>query len=752
MGICGTSEEDGEPKEETVETIMNKNRRCTDILFLLIFFAFMVGLFAAGIYGFANGDPRILIYGTDYQGDLCDSGHLDGLKTRYWVNPYEIMSSIPSATKSNRYNFRDVKSICLDACPITATEKDSVHWVCNYPDSRDGYGYSAWTTDTWRANKYDYFSLLNETLQKTSLQYKGPCYPVLLPTVNNYQSCTYFGTVSNTSEAAFTKLAQEKLGADAASSRPESYPLSSVVGTLSSTVSDFLSAPLAIMERYVDDFAQGWAVCLVMGFFIPVALSFMWLFILRYFTGIFAYLIVLAVNVGAILCTIFLYMKAGIIGSDAIDAAIGSDAESVVGGTYSGSYTDPSKDNEDVLKYCAIIATIFTVLFLFFSLLMLRRIAIAVAVIKVATQAIAGAPSVVFFPVVPVLASLGFGAYWVAAAVYLFSSGNIEMQKCDLVADFPPYKYCIEPSVNSTLNCHCGYKAEMDEPLQYMLLYHLFGLLWTTQFLQAMTYLVLASVFATYYFRGGTYGSDLSGWINTPVIQSMRKMSWYHSGSAALGSLMVAILQFIRIIVAYMVNKMKAMEKDNVVLKYAACCVQYCLWYLQKVIEWLNRNAYILIAIEGRSFCFSAFEAIALIFNNILTVGAVNVVGDTLLFLGKLSISLLSGFLAFLMLDRPEYTTGDNKVSSPLFIVLFVVVFAFVIAGLFMSVVEMAIDTVLLSFCKDCKLHSGKPKFAPPLLEAVLGKAGEEGKARTKARAERAADKAFKAQEAANNA
>ena len=46
---------------------------------------------------------------------------------------------------------------------------------------------------------------------------------------------------------------------------------------------------------------------------------------------------------------------------------------------------------------------------------------------------------------------------------------------------------------------------------------------------------------------------------------------------------MVAILQFIRIIVAYMVNKMKAMEKDNVVLKYAACCVQYCLWYLQKV-------------------------------------------------------------------------------------------------------------------------------------------------------------------------
>jgi hypothetical protein len=29
-------------------------------------------------------------------GDLCDKGDNDGLKVRYWVNPYEIMSSIPA--------------------------------------------------------------------------------------------------------------------------------------------------------------------------------------------------------------------------------------------------------------------------------------------------------------------------------------------------------------------------------------------------------------------------------------------------------------------------------------------------------------------------------------------------------------------------------------------------------------------------------------------------------------------------------
>lgn len=693
--------------------------------------------------GFANGDPRILIFGTDYQGELCDKGDNEGLKVRYWVNPYEIMSSLPTYNGGNTYNLRDVKSICLAGCPAAATAVDTVNWVCNYPDSKDGYGYSNWTRAEWKANDYNYFSSLSSTLQTSSLQFKGPCYPVLLPTVNNYQSCTYYGNVSSTSEAEFQSLALA-----AGVSMPESYALSSIVTTLSSTVSDFLSAPVQIMERYIDDFSQGWAVCLVMGFVAPVILSFLWLGILRYFTGIFAYFIILVVNLAAIACTLFLYLKAGLIGTDAISAAVGDNAADVVG---SSGYADPATENEEVLKYCAYIATALTVIFLVFSLLMLRRIATAVAVIKVATQAISGAPSVILFPIAPVLVALGFGAYWIAAAVYLFAAGDITMQACDIVDNYPPKKYCIDP--DSTLNCHCGYKSEMDQNLQYMLLYHLFGLLWTTQFLQAMTYLILASVFATYYFRGGNYGDSVTGWLNTPVLQSMRKMSWFHSGSAAFGSLLVAIMQFIRIIVAYMVHKMKTMEKDNIIIKYAACCVQYCLWYLQKVIEWLNRNAYILIAIEGNSFCWSAWEAISLIFHNILTVGAVNVVGDTLLFLGKLSVSLLAGFLAFLMLDSEAYTTGDSKVSSPLFIVLFVVVFAFVISGLFMSVVEMAIDTVLLSFCKDCKLHGGKPKFAPPLLEEVLGKAEEESKAKISADTERRKAKAdAAAQKAADKA
>ena len=263
-----------------------------------------------------------------------------------------------------------------------------MNWVCNYPDSVDGYGYAATTRDEWAANNYDYYDMLSDALKKQSLNNKGPCYPVLLPTVNAYESCTYYGNASATAVAALTAEIAAKGEGDA-----ELLAVGPMVAVLSATVSDYLSTPMATFERYVDDFSQAWVVLLVMGFIAPVVLSFVWMGVLRYFTGMFAYLIIFMVNAMAMLCTLYLYMKAGVIGSDQVTAYVGTD----MGDNLEG-YTDPSEDNAEVMEVCAHIALAITICLFLFSILMLKRVRTAVAVIKVATQAIGGAPSVVFFP------------------------------------------------------------------------------------------------------------------------------------------------------------------------------------------------------------------------------------------------------------------------------------------------------------------------------------------------------------------
>ena len=93
---------------------------------------------ACGGYGFTNGDPALLIMGTDYEGVLCDekgtgvagtgSGNVidnSGLKTRYWANFLEVAAVARSAAvaattpsfASSSYTLADAKSMCVSTCP-----------------------------------------------------------------------------------------------------------------------------------------------------------------------------------------------------------------------------------------------------------------------------------------------------------------------------------------------------------------------------------------------------------------------------------------------------------------------------------------------------------------------------------------------------------------------------------------------------------------------------------------------------------
>ncbi|KAL4299947.1 hypothetical protein AHAS_Ahas17G0151800 [Arachis hypogaea] len=72
----------------------------------------------------------------------------------------------------------------------------------------------------------------------------------------------------------------------------------------------------------------------------------------------------------------------------------------------------------------------------------------------------------------------------------------------------------------------------------------------------------------------------------------------------------------------------------------------------------------------GKGFLSASSIATKLIMNNILKNGRLNVIGDVILFLGKLCISLASALFAFLMLDTYKYSSAHNKMSSLLLLVV----------------------------------------------------------------------------------
>lgn len=160
----------------------------------------------------------------------------------------------------------------------------------------------------------------------------------------------------------------------------------------------------------------------------------------------------------------------------------------------------------------------------------------------------------------------------------------------------------------------------------------MFGLFWLVFFASAFGEMVLAGVFATWYwtrprskvpfftltaavFRALRY-TQLFFWKKINLKKWFFLLNRYHIGTLAFGSLLVAICRMIRVVLEYIDQKLK--QYDNQVTKAILCCLKCCFYCLEKFIKFINRNAYIMCAIHGKNFCVSAKDAFSLLMRNIL--------------------------------------------------------------------------------------------------------------------------------------
>jgi len=687
------------------------DRTCRDVFFLIVFAAFWVGMLAVAGIGFSQGDPGVLVFGLDYRGNLCgkdnDGGlNLESYDYRYWPNTQE-MAALGSI------QIMDAKSICLKGCPKPA-EADasgavtSVKWVCDYPD--DGH-VAGMTMQQWSDASYDYFDQLNDTSKASSKEFKGPCYPVAMKSTSVYWSCQYTDGYAEGFEQYWTS---DAVGG--------AQPTDDTGGAIEDTINAYMSEPYMVMERYVADLMTAWAAVVVCGLVCPVVLSFLFLACMRYFTALFVWLTIILVNLLSIALTIFTFIKAGIIGDDEISSIAGESSKQTLEDA-AGVELDAASSNKDALVGMAVVMTITTVLLFLFTLAMISKLSVATKILKVATQAVMATPTVVLYPLSSFVLLFGFVVYWLFAAVYLYSSGEIQKRDCtstwmtdNMGGD--------ATTVMDAADLPCGYEVVLDANLQYMLAYHFFGLLWTIQFITAFGQCVIAGAIATYYWTRGE-GDEAS-----PVLNSIYRTARYHTGSMALGSFIVAVLEFFRSIMVYVENKCKQLTEDNetagAMVKGCFCCIQCCLACVEWLLKFINRQAYIVIAVDGSSYCTAVSRAVSLMLSNVLTLATVNTVGDCILFLGKVAISFGSALVTYLYLDQDTYSFGEKSISSPLLVVLMAFISSYAVAGAFMSVTEMAVDTVLLSYCIDCDENNGRAVNAPPALAEVLESAAKE--------------------------
>ena len=179
--------------------------------------------------------------------------------------------------------------------------------------------------------------------------------------------------------------------------------------------------------------------------------------------------------------------------------------------------------------------------------------------------------------------------------------------------------------------------------------YIIFMLFWLFAFVNGLNQMTLAGSFGAYYWtRFSNASKDKKN--NIPfftLIGSFGRAIFYHFGTIAFGSLILAIVKLIRVILEFLHRKLKKKEDSSKIAKFLMCCCKCCFCCLERFIKFLNRYAFIITSIYSLNFCRAAAKAVKLITTNALRVLVIDKIANFILFLSTIAITASIGVASF---------------------------------------------------------------------------------------------------------
>ncbi|KFQ11331.1 Choline transporter-like 2, partial [Leptosomus discolor] len=372
-----------------------------------------------------------------------------------------------------------------------------------------------------------------------------------------------------------------------------------------------------------------------------------------------------------------------------------------------------------------IILCIVEVVIILLLIFLRKRILIAIALIKEASRAIGHIMMSLLFPLCTFFLLCLCIAYWASTAVFL-STSNEAVYKVFNESACPFSGQTCNPETFNTTNvtklcsdAQClfafyGGETAYHKYLIALQFFNIFMFFWLANFVIALGQVTLAGAFASYYWAFKK-PDDMPAF---PLFSAFSRALRYHTGSLAFGSLILAIVQVIRVILEYLDHRLKA--ADNKFAKFLLSCLKCCFWCLEKFIKFLNRNAYIMVRVSQRRGA-AADAHLALLSR----VAVLDKVTDFLFFLGKLLIVGSVGILAFFFFTHRIKLVEDTAPPLNYYWVpiLTVIVGSYLIAHGFFSVYGMCVDTLFLCFCEDLERNDGSPErpyYMSPELSEIL--------------------------------
>uniref|UniRef100_A0A8C3XUS6 Choline transporter-like protein n=1 Tax=Chelydra serpentina TaxID=8475 RepID=A0A8C3XUS6_CHESE len=607
-------------------------RHCTDVLCCVIFIVVILGYIALGILAWVHGDPRKVVYPTDSSGQFC--GQKDTINENKTILFY--FNILKCASPIVLINLQcPTTQLCVSKCPDR---------FATYIDMQGSY----------RHNKsyWEYYRQFCKPVIRDE-----DCPSMIIPSRPFLKRCFPDFSTKN----GILTVANQTTFKDGRGKTRNVTDLREAANGINNVL-DARSVGMKIFE----DYASSWHWILI-GLFIAMIVSLLFLVLLRFTAGVLFWIFILGV-IGIIGYGIWhCYWE-----YDHLQGTPGSDL-TIYDIGFQTDFRVYLQLRQTWLAFMIIlcIVEVFIILMLIF---LRNRIRIAIALLQEGSRAIGYIMSTLFYPIITFVLIAICISYWAVTAVFLSTSGEPVYK---VMANQTLCKYanltCDPETFNTTnvtklcVGAQCTFAFYGGESFyhKYIFIFQLsnaFVFLWLVNFAIALGQCTLAGAFASYYwaFRKP---ADIPP---CPLFSSFGRAIRYHTGSLAFGSLILAIVQLIRIILEYLDHKLKGTQ--NSFTRFLLCCLKCCFWCLEKFIKFINRNAYIMIAIYGKNFCTSAKEAFFLLMRNVVRI--------------------------------PVFTQETPTLNYYWVPLLTVIIGSYLIAHGFFSVYAMCVDTLFLCFCK----------------------------------------------------
>ncbi|KAK3768429.1 hypothetical protein RRG08_053421 [Elysia crispata] len=602
-----------------------RNRSCTDIICCVLFAACLLGTAVISIVAYVHGDPYRLVYPTDSHGNICGLGRLKNRPNLYFFD-LVTCTALGTAVVTGC----PTPQVCVKKCPT----KNQVHFAINRSDLI--------CVDKVDINQAPYQQMSTSQLVRRNLcasfylesrPILGRCIPkIFSDAIDTSQSLV--DSISNTTlERANGQGVTVKEIQQGTISLLKFYKLKGMVELLFNDVLNNLHLI---------------AGCLLFG----VVLAMTWIILLRWVTHVAIWLSIILFICLFGMATSLSFQKYHEVKNRNFTEKFHIQGS----GHFELDYYLSQERTWQVLGY---ISGTILVIFLLIIIALYSRIILAANIIAEASVAISYMWCVLLWPVAPFLLQLVIFVYWISSMAFIASMGEKQFLNGTSDIIILLNRVPCDPEGNSTLNELCGFvKYGGDKYKPFLLIWMLFMLFWLINFVLALEEVTLAGAFASYYWAWDKK-KDMPSF---PLVSSLFRSLRYHTGSMAFGSLVIAFVQMVASVLEFIDRKLRDIENESglPIFKH----MRYCLACMERIVRYVNKNAYIVIAVHGLNFCSAARQGFLLVMRNVLRAAILDKVSDFLMFISKLLITAVTArdrcHQGAHLLYKPE--TGVTKV------------------------------------------------------------------------------------------